>query len=56
MFGLWGIGGGILLFIFGIFCIFFFPSSYYHQEEDLAKGGIVIGLISLLIGAILIFW
>jgi hypothetical protein len=56
MFGLWGLGGGILLLLFGIFCVFFFPSSYYRQDEELSIGGIVIGLISLLVGAALIFW
>jgi uncharacterized membrane protein len=55
MFGLWGLGGGILLFLFGIFCVFFFPSSSSHQEESLAIGGVVIGLISLVVGAVLIF-
>lgn len=56
MFGLWGVGGGILLWLFGIFCVFFFPSSMTHQEGELAIGGVVIGIISLIIGSILIFF
>ena len=55
MFGIWGLITGVLLFLFGIFSIFFFPSSMYHQEGDLAVGGIVLGLIALGIGAVLIF-
>ena len=56
MFGLWGLGGGILLLLFGVFCIFFFPSSQTHQESSLAVGGIIIGIISLIFGAVLVFW
>ena len=56
MFGIGGIIVGILLMLFGVFCVFFFPSSYYHQEESLTIGGIVIGVLSLIIGAMLIFW
>jgi hypothetical protein len=56
MFGLFGIAGGILLMLFGIFCVFFFPSSDVHQEKSLAIGGIIIGVVSLIAGAILIFW
>ena len=56
MFGLLGLGVGILLLLFGAFCIFFFPSSRAHQEESLTIGGIVMGLVSLLIGAMLVFW
>jgi hypothetical protein len=55
MFGLWGLFFGILLFLFGVFSVFFFPSSYYHQEADLAKGGIFLGIVALLLGAVLIF-
>ena len=56
MFGLWGLGSGVLLLLFGVFAIFFFPSSYYHQQEELSIGGVVMGLIALLIGGVLIFW
>ena len=56
MFGLWGIGGGILLLLFGVFCIFFFPESEIHQERGLTIGGIFIGIVSLVIGAMLVFW
>jgi hypothetical protein len=56
MFGLWGIGGGILLLLFGIFCIFFFPESETHQEKSLAIGGVFIGIVSLAAGAMLVFW
>jgi hypothetical protein len=56
MFGLFGIVGGILLLLFGIFCVFFFPSSYIHQENELTIGGIIIGVVSLIVGAMLIFW
>ena len=56
MFGWWGLIPGVLLLLFGAFCIFFFPSSQTHQEKELAIGGIIIGIISLLIGAALIFW
>jgi hypothetical protein len=56
MFGLWGLGGGVLLFIFGVFCIFFFPSSSTHQEEEIAIGGVIIGVIALITGAVLIFF
>ena len=56
MFGLWGLGIGILLLLFGVFCVFFYPSSEKHQETDLAIGGVIIGVISLIIGAVLIFF
>jgi hypothetical protein len=56
MFGLWGIGGGILLLLFGIFCIFFFPESSTHQEQNITIGGIFIGIVSLVVGAMLVFW
>jgi hypothetical protein len=56
MFGLWGLGAGILLLLFGVFAVFFFPSSGWHQETELSVGGIVLGVIALLIGGILIFW
>ena len=55
MFGLWGIVIGALLLLFGIFAVFFFPSSQTHQEETLAIGGVVMGVIALIIGAVLIF-
>ena len=55
MFGLWGTVGGVLLLLFGIFCVFFFPSSERHQEASLAVGGVVIGLVSLVLGAVLVF-
>jgi hypothetical protein len=55
MFGFWGLGGGIVLLLFGIFCVFFFPSSSYHQEQNITVGGIVIGVVSLIIGGALIF-
>ena len=55
MFGLWGIGFGILLLLFGVFAVFFFPSSQTHQQEELATGGVIMGIISLIIGAVLIF-
>jgi len=56
MFGYYGLGFGILLLLFGIFCVFFYPSSQMHQEKELAVGGIFMGVVSLLIGAALIFW
>ena len=56
MFGLWGLGIGILLILFGIFAVFFFPSSEKHQEEALAIGGVFLGVVALIAGAILIFW
>ena len=56
MFGLWGLAFGILLLAFGVFAIFFFPSSQTHQEEPLTTGGIIMGIISLVIGAMLVFW
>jgi hypothetical protein len=56
MFGLWGLVIGILSLLFGIFAIFFFPSSYWHQEENLTIGGIFLGVIALIVGGILVFW
>ncbi len=56
MFGLWGLAAGILLLVFGVFAVFFFPSSSTHQEEALTKGGVFMGVVALLIGAVLIFW
>lgn len=56
MFGIGGLIGGVLLLLFGLFCVFFFPSSQTHQETELAIGGVVIGVISLIVGAILVFW
>ena len=56
MFGLGGFLIGILLLLFGVFCIFFFPSSQTHQEGSLTIGGIFIGVVSLIIGGILVFW
>jgi hypothetical protein len=56
MFGIWGLGFGIVLMAFGVFAVFFFPMSSTHQEEELATGGVVMGVIALLIGAVLIFW
>ncbi|MBN1896781.1 MAG: hypothetical protein JW789_03605 [Candidatus Aenigmarchaeota archaeon] len=56
MFGLWGLAFGIILLAFGVFAIFFFPSSQTHQEESLAVGGVVMGVIAIVIGAMLVFW
>jgi hypothetical protein len=56
MFGLLGIAGGILLMLFGIFCVFFFPESSTHQQQSLSIGGVIIGVVSLLVGAMLVFW
>ncbi len=56
MFGFWGLGTGILLLIFGVFAVFFFPSSLTHQERNLSLGGIFLGVIALIIGGMLIFW
>jgi len=55
MFGLWGLVFGVLLLAFGVFAVFFFPSSSTHQESELAIGGVIMGVISLLIGAALVF-
>ncbi len=43
------------MLLFGVFAIFFFPSSQAHQEKDLTLGGIFLGIVSLLIGAALAF-
>jgi hypothetical protein len=56
MFGLWGIIFGSLSILFGIFSIFFFPSSLTHQERDISLGGVILGVIALIVGAILVFW
>jgi hypothetical protein len=42
--------------LFGVFCVFFFPESHIHQERELAIGGVAIGIVSLVIGAMLVFW
>ncbi len=56
MFGIVGIVVGVLMLLFGAFCVFFFPSSHIHQQQELAMGGVIIGIVSLLIGAALVFW
>ncbi len=56
MFGLWGLVIGIALMLFGVFAVFFFPSSQTHQEGNITIGGIFMGVLALLIGGILIFW
>jgi uncharacterized membrane protein len=56
MFGLWGLGFGVLLLLFGVFCVFFFPSSEKHQEQEIATGGVIIGVIALILGAALVFF
>jgi hypothetical protein len=55
MFGWWGLGFGILFLLFGVFAVFFFPSSQYHQEKELATGGVIMGIVSLVVGAALVF-
>jgi hypothetical protein len=56
MFGLWGLGIGIMMLLFGVFAVFFFPSSLTHQEKNLSVGGIFMGILALIIGGMLIFW
>ncbi|UCD03156.1 MAG: hypothetical protein JSV63_00790 [Candidatus Aenigmatarchaeota archaeon] len=56
MFGLWGLGIGILSIIFGIFMVFFFPGSIKTQEEELQMGGVFLGVIALIVGGVLIFF
>ncbi|MEM5798304.1 MAG: hypothetical protein QXP39_01020 [Candidatus Aenigmatarchaeota archaeon] len=54
MFGLAGLIIGILLIIFGLYMIFFFPSTIEHQAE-FSWRGVLLGVIALVIGALLIF-
>jgi hypothetical protein len=56
MFGLLGFLAGVLLALFGVFCIFFFPNVTEHQPEDFAKAGIAIGIISCVLAFFLIFY
>ena len=56
MFGVLGLIVGILLGAFGLFMVFFFPSVSEHQSNEFAISGIVIGIISLVISFLLIFF
>lgn len=55
MFGWTGALIGILLILFGGYMIFLFPDSRRYQTEQFTKTGMGMGIISLLIGAILLF-
>ena len=59
-FGLIGQLIGILLILFGGFMVFFFPASSEkptgHQPEKFSISGIIIGLLSLVIGVMLLFY
>jgi hypothetical protein len=56
MFGILGFFIGILLGAFGLFMVVFFPNTQEHQAESFTVAGIVIGIISLVIGFLLIFF
>jgi len=56
MFGLAGILAALLLIIIGMFLVFFFPANENHQADSMAWTGILIGLISWVIAAILLFF
>lgn len=45
----------ILLIIFGGFMVLFFPLAPEHQPESFSISGVIIGFISLIIGAYLLF-
>ncbi|MFH1364808.1 MAG: hypothetical protein ABIH52_04090 [Candidatus Aenigmatarchaeota archaeon] len=55
MFGLAGVAVGILLFIIGIFLVFFFPANAEHQPSSFSLVGVILGFILLIIGGLLIF-
>jgi len=55
-FGLAGSAAGILLILFAIFMIFFFPNAEDHQSSHFSWLGIKIGVVSLIIGVILVFF
>jgi hypothetical protein len=48
---------GVLLVLFGIFLVVFFPGigGKGHQPDEFGKTGILIGLVLLLIGIYLLF-
>jgi hypothetical protein len=55
MFGWTGILIGILLILFGGYMIFLFPDTERYQTAGFTRTGMAMGLLSLLIGAVLLF-
>jgi len=55
MFGTIGLIVGILLILWGIYMIIFFPTQSQIQPENIGITGIIFGFILLAAGIILIF-
>lgn len=47
---------GLLLIIFGIFMMFFFPGAGEYQESWMASTGVIIGVICVILGIVLLFF
>ena len=56
MFGLLGAIIGILLLLWAVFMLFFFPAITEHQTEHFGKNGIIFGFFLVLVGALLVFF
>jgi len=55
MFGIWGTVAGIILILIGGGLIFFFPSAGDYQPDEMSILMVVIGFVTVIIGAIMIF-
>ena len=56
MFGLGGLIVGVLLLLWGVYMLFFFPAFVEHQSAQFSRNGIIFGLIVLFIGILLVFF
>ena len=55
MFGIFGIVGGVLLILAGIFLFFLMPGPGSYQPESFSTVFVVIGILCMVFGALLIF-
>jgi hypothetical protein len=55
MFGIFGIVGGIVLILAGIFLFFLMPGPESYQPDSFSIVIIVLGILCMIFGALLIF-
>ena len=56
MFGLGGWIAGVLVLLWGIFMVFFFPAFSEHQGELFGRNGVIFGFFLLFVGILLVFF
>jgi hypothetical protein len=55
MFGIFGIVGGIVLILAGVFLFFLMPGPESYQPSSFSIVFVVLGILCMIFGAILIF-